>query len=236
MSFTPAYPHGAIETLADDVFMVRGSMRMNPVMRITRNMAIVRDGDALTLVNPIRLDERTLGALDELGRVRHLLRLGPFHGTDDPFYMDRYAPEFWCQPGGQAYTEPAIDHPLSEGGELPFSNASLFAFRGTLQPEAALLLEVQDGLLLTCDAIQHYGDYSYNNLPARLLMPFIGFPRTTLVGPIWLKLMTPEGMSLRDEFERLAGLGFNALLSAHGTFLADGAREAVSAAVARAFA
>ena len=55
MNGPPVYPHGPVEQIADDVFMVRGSIRMNPVVRITRNMAIVRNGSELTLVNPIRL-------------------------------------------------------------------------------------------------------------------------------------------------------------------------------------
>jgi len=92
-----------------------------------------------------------------------------------------------------------------------------------------------DGLLLTCDAIQHYGDYSNNNLPARLIMPFIGFPKTTVIGPFWLKLVTPQGSTLRDEFIRLLDLDFDSLCSAHGTLLKTDAHEAVRRAVARTF-
>ena len=117
---------------------------------------------------------------------------------------------------------------------LPFPDAELFCFNGTVQPEAALLLRRGDGLLLTCDALQHYGDYKHNNLPARLVLPWVGFPKTTLVGPIWLKIMTPAGTSLQPEFERLLSLEFDAFLSAHGSFLARGAKAAVQAAVERA--
>ena len=92
------------------------------------------------------------------------------------------------------------------------------------------------GVLFTCDAIQNYGDYRHNTLLARLVMPFIGFPKTTLVGPIWLKLMTPEGASLRGEFDRLLGLEFDHLLAAHGSFLRGGAQAAVEKAIEKAFA
>jgi hypothetical protein len=67
-------------------------------------------------------------------------------------------------------------------------------------------------------------------------MPFIGFPKTTILGPIWLKLMTPEGGSLKSEFERLLELDFDRLLSAHGSLLDGGARAAVAAATRKAFA
>jgi hypothetical protein len=235
MTFAPSYPHDPIETISDTIYMARGSIKMNPIIRITRNMAIIRHGAELTLVNPIRLNEHGLSQLDGLGQVKHVLRLGALHGIDDPFYMARYSPEFWCQQGGTTYTEPKVDHALSEGGELPFPNAVSFCFDGTNQPEGALLLSSGDGLLLTTDSIQNYGDYSNNNLPARLMLPFLGFPKTTLVGPIWLKLMTPEGGSLKSEFERLLSLKFDGLLSAHGTLLRTGAHQAVSAAVDKAF-
>ena len=235
MSFAPVYPHGEIEPIADEVFMLRGSIKMNPVLRITRNMAIVRNDDELTLINPVRMNESGLAALDRLGVVKNILRLGAFHGIDDPFYMDRYSASFWAQPGGITYTEPAIDKVLETGGELPFPDAKFHAFEHTKEPEGAILIERGKGLLLTTDAIQHYGDYSYNNLPARLLMPFIGFPKTTLVGPIWLKVMTPEGGSLRHAFSGILEWTFDSLLAAHGTFLESGAHGAVSVAVARAF-
>ena len=125
-------------------------------------------------------------------------------------------------------------HP-SPGVLWRLPDAEVFAFEGTRQPECALLIRRDPGILLTCDAIQHYGDYRHNTLLARLLMPFIGFPKTTLVGPIWLKIMTPEGGSLKREFERLLALDFDRLLSAHGSLLEAGARESVAAAIRKAF-
>ncbi len=66
-------------------------------------------------------------------------------------------------------------------------------------------------------------------------MPFIGFPRTTIVGPIWLKFMTPESTSLESQFRRLLELDFDSLLAAHGTLLETKAKEAVGKAIENAF-
>ena len=33
--------------------------------------------------------------LEALGTVKHVLRLGPMHGRDDVFYVERYKPTFW---------------------------------------------------------------------------------------------------------------------------------------------
>jgi hypothetical protein len=230
------YPHGGIEAIANDAFMVRGSMKMNAVLRISRNMGIIREGTELTLINPIRLNDEVEKELKALGEVTNILRLGAFHGIDDPYYLDSFKARFWCQPGGTAYTEPSIDVELGAGSVLPFSDGGIFEYRGTEQPECALLLKREGGILFSCDAIQHYGDYSYNNLPARLIMPFIGFPRTTIIGPVWLKLMTGEGQSLESEFHRLLELEFDKLLAAHGTFIDGGAHAAVTQAVNKAFA
>jgi hypothetical protein len=236
MAHPPVCPHGGIEQIADNVFALRGSFRMNAMIRISRNMAIVRSGTELTLINPIRVSEDGLKKLDELGGVKHLVRLGGFHGADDPFYMERYRPTFWAQAGELGYKAPVIDKPLADGGELPFPGAHLFCFQGMKVPEGAILVESGRGLLLTCDAIQHYGDYSRNNIVARLMMPFIGFPRRTIVGPVWLRLATPDGASLRSELERLLNLKFDALLAAHGTYLPEGAHAGVRRAVEDAFA
>jgi hypothetical protein len=208
---------------------------MNALGRITRNMAIVRHQGELDLVDPIRLDAEGERQLRALGEVKRILRLGPLHGVDDPYYVDRFGAELWAP--GPSETHPAlkIEQKLHPDGVLPFPDAEVFAFQGTRQPECALLIRRDPGVLLTCDSIQHYGDYRHNTLIPRLVMPFIGFPRTTVVGPIWLKMMTPEGGSLKSEFERLLTLDFDRLLSAHGSLLESGARDAVARAVRKAF-
>jgi hypothetical protein len=229
------YDHDPICEIQSDVFMVRGCIKMNALMTITRNMAIVRHAGELTLVDPIRLSSSEEKRLDALGAVKRILRLGPFHGVDDPYYIERYGAELWAPGLSRAHPEskPALEFDAST--QLPFPDAELFCFEGLKQPEAALLLRRGRGLLITCDSIQHYGDYRYNNLVARLLMPFIGFPKTTIVGPIWVKLMTPEGASLESEFRRLLELDFDQLLSAHGSLLETGAHEACERAVDRMF-
>lgn len=233
MNFAKPCPHGPIRTVTDRLHFVRGSIRFNALLRLSRNMAILKDDDGLTLVNPIRLNPSGEEALTRLGVVRRILRLGAMHGIDDAYYKARFNAELWAQASGTIYPDPPIDLDISV--EFPLPNATLFRFEKTQQPEAALLVPDARGVLLTCDAIQHYGDYTYNNLLARMAMPFIGFSKTTVVGPVWLKRVTPAGKSLRSEFDRLLDLDFDALLGAHGTFLDHGAKASVRAAVGRKF-
>ena len=235
MNYPEPCPHGPIETVNDRLHYVRGSRRMKTVLRISRNMAILKDEDGLTLVNPVRLNAAGEKSLLRLGPVKRILRLGAMHGVDDPYYKARFDAPLWSQPGGTIYPEPPIDHAIDAASALPLPDAKLFCFRGTREPEAALLVAGRPNVLLTCDAIQHYGDYSYHNRLTRLAMPFIGFPKTTVVGPIWLKVFTPPEGSLLSEFERLLTLDFDALLGAHGTFLPNGAKASARQAVERAF-
>ena len=61
------YPHGDLEKIGTDAFMVRGSIKINPLMRISRNMGIIREENELTLINPIRLNKKTEEKLKEMG-------------------------------------------------------------------------------------------------------------------------------------------------------------------------
>ncbi len=235
MAHPPAYPHDPIEEILPDVFMVRGTIRLNALMRISRNMAIVRHQGELSLVDPIRLSESEERRLEALGSVKRILRLGPMHGVDDPYYVERYGSELWAPAVSEAHPALKPDVQIGPDTALPFPDAELFRFEGLVQPECALLLRRDGGLLLTCDSIQSYGDYRHNNTVARLVMPLIGFPKTTLIGPFWLKLMVPEGGSIEGEFRRLLQLDFDKLLSAHGALVESGAHAAVEAAVEKAF-
>ena len=99
MSASTVTPFSQPEQIAPDIYVVYGSVRFNPLIRFTRNMAIVRHGQDLTLINAVRMDDAGLAALDALGNVRHVLRLGPLHGIDDAFYVERYRADFWSLPG-----------------------------------------------------------------------------------------------------------------------------------------
>lgn len=233
--YPEACPHESIREIGPDIFFAPGSYRMAPLMRISRNMVIVRCGDELTLVNPIRLSAVGEAELEALGTVRHAVRLGVFHGVDDLYTVARFGAEFWCQADSDRYAEPKPDHELTEGGPLPIPDAELFVFHETKKPESALLIRHGDGLLITCDGVQHYGDFNRHSRLAKMTMPIIGFPKSVVVSPLWLKYLTKKGGSIRPDFERLLELDFDALISAHGTPLMHGAHAAVGKAVDRGF-
>lgn len=230
MDYPEVKQHSLPVALTDRLYVVHGCVNPSAIARFTRNMAIIRENDDLTLINPVRMDAEGLVALEALGNIKHVLRLGPMHGMDDPFYVDRYKADFWSLAGGETYQTPPITRPLGEGEPLPFSDADLFVFNHLKEPEGAILLKEGPGVLLTTDSIQSYKTpphTPHTNVLTRIMMPFIGFPRKTLIGPVWLKLLATDPECIRDEFRRLIALEFDQLLSAHGTFLAANAKAEV---------
>ncbi len=237
MSDYPApSPHGPIEQLFDDVFWVQGSIRMGPGMSISRNMVVLRHDGALTLLNPLRLSAAGEAELGRLGEVANAVRLGYYHGLDDRYYVDKLGATFWCQAGSDHYPEPEPEQVIEPGTELPVPDTELFIFEQTLKPECAVLLERHGGLLVTCDSVQHHVDSSNCSLVAKLVMRLMGFMKPANIGPPWRKSMTPEGGSLRADFERLLTLEFDLLVGAHGTVCRSGAHAALEETVRRVFA
>ena len=146
-----------------------------------------------------------------------------------------FGAKFWCQAESRHYSDPPADELLQYGVSLPMPGVELFLFELTRRPECALLVKRDGGILITCDSLQHWGDRRYCSILVRLLLPFIGFRHRTLIGPLWLKYMSPRDANLQADFERLLQLPFTHLVNAHGSLLREQAHSAASAAVHRAF-
>lgn len=127
--YPSASPHDSIEEVFRDVFFVRGSMPMNALMSIGRNMVVVRDGAELTVLNSVRLTPPGEAELEALGTVRHVVRLGYFHGRDDRYYVDRYGAEFWAPEGSRRQPGPAVGRALAAGPGLPFPGGGHYSGR-----------------------------------------------------------------------------------------------------------
>ena len=111
-NYAPVMPHGSIEEIANDVFWVQGSIQFAPGMRLTRNMAIVRSGEELTVVSPVRLSPTGEAELERLGKVRHVVKIGFFHGVDDAYYLERFGATYWALPDGARSQDPRPDEEL----------------------------------------------------------------------------------------------------------------------------
>ncbi|MEJ2691452.1 MAG: hypothetical protein P8166_00045 [Candidatus Thiodiazotropha sp.] len=233
--FPLALQHGSIEQLFPDLFFVSGAMEtvlQDMAWKFSRNMTLVRQGERLVIVNSVRLDDTGLAALERLGRVTDVVRLGALHGRDDPFYVDRYGADYWAMPGMEHESGLQATRTLTPEGPLPISDASLFEFKTTRIPEGILLLKRDGGILIACDALQNWlAPDEYFSDASRELMQQMGFFTAANLGPVWVQRAAPEG----GDFARLKALPFRHALCGHGAPLIDTAHEDFSATFNRLF-
>jgi hypothetical protein len=225
---TDPTPHGPVEAVLDELFTVRGSFAMGPLVRIPRTMCVLRSGRSLTLINAVRLTPEGEAALEALGEVRHLVRLGHLHGCDDAWYLQRYGCSYWALPG-EALPGAVPDRTLREGGELPIPGARLIALGRARMPEAALWLPQDGGTLITCDALQNAVDMAHASPLGALISRLMGSSRPCAVVPAWR--LRQGGDRLAPDLARLTSLPFENLVTGHGPAQVGGADALATRAV-----
>jgi hypothetical protein len=230
----PALPHGQLEEVFPDVFFVTGMMKtvlMDVPWQFSRAMTVVREGNVLTLINALRLDDAGLAQLDRLGRVTNVVKIASWHGRDIGFYKARFGARFWALPGMHQEHDLTPDRELTPNGEMPFEHCSLFHFR-TKQPEGILHINRAGGILVSGDSLQNYlAPDEYFSDETRKTMTEMGFFQYANFGPYWMQVNEPQA----EDFVHLLKLQFKSLAPGHGSVLRDWAREAFTARFHRAF-
>lgn len=229
-TFAPALPHGPIDEVLDDVFVVRGTHRFAPLVEIPRTMTIVRDGEDLTLLNAVRLTEDGERALAKLGRIENVVKLGHHHGVDHPYYVKRHGARLWATPDATHDGDVGTDERL-ETHHLPF-DATLFRFERSRLPEAALVLPRSGGVLVTCDSVQSWPDLSGCSFLGKIICGVMGFVGTAQIGPGWRKACEPkDSLGFAPDFERLLQLEFRHLVDGHGVPRIDDGKAKLTATI-----
>jgi hypothetical protein len=226
--------HGAIIKVTPGVYCVRGAFRMGPGIRIGRTMTVVDGGEGLVIFNAIRLDEASQAKLDELGEVKHLVKLSGSHGIDEPFYADRYKPTLWSLPGAEL-GELAPGESLA--GEGPIKGGLVVDYGQTAGwRESAYWVPAGGGTLVTCDAVQNCEDPEFASFGGKMMMSVMGFKGGVVVPPMWRRFQKVSGPVLSDTLSRLTELSFENLVTGHGPPVIGGAdtrlRNAIQSASA----
>lgn len=225
--FRPVEKHGAFEEVFPNVHVVQSGFRFAPGMGITRNMFVVKQGDELTIVSTARLSPEGEEKLDALGKVKHVVRIGGFHGADDPYYVHRYPDAtFWAP---KKLTDVPKKQRALEENEHPIEGGKIFLFKHGQMDEAALVLP--GGILVTADAYQNWTTFDGCTFLGKLMMRAMGFGPTLIGGP-WVKR---QGQDIRKDFDRLLDVDFQHLLPGHGAPLRDHAKDGLKTAIANRF-
>jgi hypothetical protein len=223
--YSPSFAHGNIQEILPNIFLVAGASvfeHEGKVIQKSNNMVIVRNGNELTLINTLRLNQNGLEALDELGKVSNVVRLGAFHDRNDGFYLDRYKAKLWAVRGMVHKNKRQTDFIIGETNIAPFPDASFFRFETTSQPEAIVHIAREGGILITCDSIKNWtkiDEYFSENTAKEFLEQ--GLIKPVSIDKVWLGAMKPKN----SDFTRLKKLSFSHLLSAHGQSIIDTASE-----------
>lgn len=233
--YSPTWPHGKIKEIFTDIFYVTGTniTEHNHIQfQHSRNMIIVRHQGLLSLINTVRLNEEGLAALDQLGKVENIIRLGSFHGRDDAFYLDRYHSKLWAVESMQHNDERPTDCFLDPNEPPPFPNCSSFIFETSEHPEGILYLTVANGILITCDSIKNWlkADEFFSEQSANMYKEQGFFGRAS-ISKVWRDACKVKV----EDFKRLQELEFKHLLSAHGEPLLDTAHEDLARSIERAY-
>lgn len=231
----PALPHSKLEEVFPDVFFITGTMKtalMGDDWHFSRNMIVVRSGDALTLINSVRLDDSGMAQLNALGCVVNVVKIGSLHGHDDAFYKLCYGAKLWGLAGMRHEHGVTADKELFPGGEMPFTGCSVFVFHTTKLPEGILHIDRAGGILVACDSLQNWvKPDKFFSEKSRRMMTEMGFFQASNLGPFWMRINEPQA----QDFLRLRELSFRHALCGHGEPLRDTAREAYMERFRRVF-
>ena len=234
MKYPSVTPQDPIIEIFPQVYLLRGSIKIAPMLQMNRNMFIVKQGEDLVLINAVRLNEQGLKQLNQLGKVKHLIRLGDFHGLDDQFYIDQFQPTFWSQENHLSYPDLIPNQIIDKKSISPIRNSQFFIFESAKYPEAALLLEDYQ-LLMTTDSIQYWDDWKHMSFLSKIMLYLMGFRLDLFIGGPWLKKVSTQKESLKSDFEQLLNLDFVHVVAAHGNLLKNTAKDELKRVVISTF-
>jgi len=234
-TYSPAWPHSEIREIFPDIFFVTGTniTHYNGIeLQHSVNMTIVRDGNKLSLINTVRLNDKGIDTLDAIGKVENVIRIGAFHGRHDAFYLDRYKAKFWALKGMKHDNNKITEIELVPNGRMPFPACALFMFETSIYPEGILHIAREGGILISCDSIKNWiAPDNFFSLETAILHKKQGFFGTATISNVWREACKVNA----SDFARLKSLEFLHLISAHGEPLFNNANEEVAKTIQREF-
>jgi hypothetical protein len=214
-------PHGALETLDDDLLTVEGDLPM-PLVMFPRRMTVVRLHDGrLVIFSAIALAEPVMKELEAFGRPSFLIVPNDIHRLDAPAWKRRY-PELTvvCPPGVREKVEEVV-HVDAVSLDVSDDRLRFVTVPGTAEREAALVFETASGTTLIVNDLI----WSVANLPGLggWLFRIAGLtgPGARVVLPVRLKLIKdkPAVSNQLSEWADLPKL--QRLLVSHGTVVSE---------------
>ncbi|MBO9489824.1 hypothetical protein J7384_05570 [Endozoicomonas sp. G2_1] len=226
--------HSEITELLENVFIVKGTYKAqygDDIWQFSRNMVILRENDELSIINSIRLNESGLKALENLGTVKNVIKLGSAHGIDDAFYVGNYGAKYWM-----------LAHDEHEGGlrpnevlsktNTPSDIISVYELNTKNKPEALLLLKVHGGVLVSCDSIKNWDvvDAFFSTESGEKMSQY-GMIKSLDIDLNWVKNLEIPAL----DYKNLLKVEFKHFVPGHGTVILNEAYPKIEDAILTAF-
>ena len=170
-------PHGGLEKVVDNIYVVFGSYKMMPGTRISLTMTIVVRGSDVTIINSMRVNSEVEEEIKKLGTIKNVVRICANHGSSDEYYIDTFNATYYDLPGGAdiagATKTPKASKELPD--EFPISDAKVIMIKDLKYPEAVVLLPDGNGTLITADFIQNGRPAPHKSFVGSALTSMLGF-------------------------------------------------------------
>ncbi len=216
------FPHSDLQEVLPNIFVVTGSMKIFGLFQYSRTMTILRDGEVLALVNPVRVNDRVLNEIQKMGKIKHLLKIGQLHNVDVPFYMDKFSPDLWVNKDDPSIGDYQPKAYFDDYNEIPILNCKVKTIVDSKIKESFLVTPANGGCLHSCDAFVNMGVDSNHNWLTAKLSKFL--PDPTYIGPNWIKMAKPPEASMKA----VLNYDFENFIPAHGQPILGGAKDKIA--------
>jgi len=223
--YRPVAPHGDLEEVTENVYVVMGSHVIVRGLRIGLTMTIVKQGSELTIINPFRLRKEVEDEILKLGSIKHLVRISSMHGACDQYFIDKFQTTFWDLPAPDDKL-PKGDKLLEEGGNFPIDGAKILMMQDLKLPEAVVWIPNGGGTLLTADIIQNGRPRPHGSMGGNLFNRGMKFLSGHCGCPPFYRMNQDIGKDMyQPNFPRILELEFENVMPGHGPPKKEGAKE-----------
>ena len=228
-----------------NVYTVQSCFPVMPfVMSLPCTMTIYRDSNGdVTLFNVFRVSEKIEDEILKIGPVKHIVKLGAFHGAADAYYLKAPKfgnPKYWCLNGmrcADGLSKPSFLTTTS----VPIDGAVLHTLPEPF-PEACMIVPGVNGdsVLIVADTLVHATDTKGVPLIGKVVMNLFGLATDGVpqVAPVWYSLESdalPRNV-LAQYYEKLWSLEWNSVVTGHGRGVVNVDRDKVKVVVDRKLA
>jgi hypothetical protein len=212
-------PHGALETLEDNLWRVEGTL---PNMPLKRVMTVARLASGEILIhNPIALDAHSMTELDALGRVAFIVVPNGWHRLDLHAFRVRYPAAQVLAPSGSHKKVAEVEAGIADLTALPpDENVSLGVVDGTADMEAVMTVRSRGGVsIVFTDAVFNMPHLNgFHGFVLRHITGSSGGPRVSRIARFF---MIKDKAAFAAHLDRLASPDLRRVIVAHHETITD---------------